>query len=150
MTCGPWRPTSLELYTSRLSDLYFTSSVDKSLKSAQVVAKAEVEGEAADVKLVVSIDGKEIDSKTIKASSGLATHTFDFQDPQLWYPAPYGKQPLYTLTATLLDSETEIDPPSDIVPFGQPIVQYHHSSIPNDDLGVAQQSGNLSSTHCRK
>jgi len=55
--------------------LYFTSSVDKSLKSAQVVAKAEVEGEAADVKLVVSIDGKEIDSKTIKASSGLATHT---------------------------------------------------------------------------
>lgn len=109
MTCGPWRPISLELYTSRLADVYFTSSVDKSLKAAQVVAKAEVEGDAAEVRLVISIDGKELDSKTVKTSNGLATHTFDVQDPQLWYPRPYGKQPLYTLTATLLDSDTEID-----------------------------------------
>ena len=109
MTCGPWRPINLELFTSRLADVYFTSSVDKSLKSAQVVAKAEVEGDAVDVKLVISIDGKELDSKIVKASNGLASHTFDVQDPQLWYPKPYGKQPLYTLTATLLDSKTEID-----------------------------------------
>lgn len=109
MTCGPWRPINLELYTSRLSDLYFTSSVDKSLKSAQLVAKAEVEGDATEVKLVVSLEGKEVDSKTVKVTKGLATHTFDFQEPQLWYPKPYGKQPLYTLSATLLDSETEID-----------------------------------------
>jgi beta-mannosidase len=109
MTCGPWRPINLELYTSRLADVYFTSSVDKSLSAAQVVAKAEVEGDAADVKLAISIDGKELDSKVVKTSNGLATHTFDVQDPQLWYPRPYGKQPLYTLTATLLDSDTEID-----------------------------------------
>jgi beta-mannosidase len=109
MTCGPWRPINLEIFKSRLSDLYFTSNVDKSLKSAQLIAKADVEGTATDVKFVVSLDGEEIASKAVKASKGHASHSFTITDPALWYPIRYGEQPLYTLTATLHNSSDPVD-----------------------------------------
>lgn len=109
MTCGPWRPINLEIYQSRISDLHFTTKVDKSLKSAELVARAEVEGPAADVKFQVTLEGKEVASETVKAINGQATHTFKFDNPELWYPIRYGKQPLYTVTATLLHENTEVD-----------------------------------------
>ena len=107
MTCGPWRPIELEIYTSRLVDLYFTCDIDKSLKSAEVVAKVDVEGEASEVRVEISTEGKSVGSATVKVQDGFATTTFRVQDPDLWYPATYGGQPLYTLTATLT-SENQV------------------------------------------
>jgi beta-mannosidase len=109
MTCGPWRPINLEIFSSRISDLYFTSNVDKTLKSAELVAKADIEGIATDVKFSISLDGEEVASKAVKASKGHATHTFKITDPTLWFPIRYGEQPLYTLTATLHNSSDPID-----------------------------------------
>ena len=109
MTCGPWRPINLEVYSSCILDLYFTTKVDESLKSAEVVAKADVEGEALDVRFEISLDGNVVSSETVKSVEGLATATFRTQNPELWYPATYGKQPLYTLTATLLSGKIELD-----------------------------------------
>ncbi|KAH8803169.1 glycoside hydrolase family 2 protein [Xylogone sp. PMI_703] len=109
MTCGPWRPINLEIYESRISDLYFTTNVDKSLKSAALVAKADVEGTATHVKFQVALDGKEVASETAKVTDGQATHSFKFENPQLWYPIRYGKQPLYTINATLLHDSSELD-----------------------------------------
>lgn len=108
MTCGPWRPINLEIYSSRISDLYFTTDVHKSLKSAEFVAKADVEGEASDVRFDISLSGKTVASKTVKASKGHASHVFTIQDPSLWYPIRYGKQPLYTVTASLLQTDSEL------------------------------------------
>jgi beta-mannosidase len=48
-------------------------------------------------------------SKTVKASNGHATHKFKIEDPALWFPIRYGEQPLYTITATLLDGSSEVD-----------------------------------------
>lgn len=39
----------------------------------------------------------------------MAKAEIDVQDPQLWYPVRYGKQPLYTVKATLLDGENTLD-----------------------------------------
>jgi beta-mannosidase len=60
------------------------------------------------VKFDITLDGKEVASKTVKVTKGHATHKFEFEDPALWYPAPYGKQPLYTITATLLEGKSEL------------------------------------------
>src|SRR5277367_6091573 len=109
MTCGHWRPINLEVFSSRISDLYFTTNVDKSLKSAEFVAKADVEGEATEVRFDISLDGKDISSKTVKASKGHATHTFTIKDPELWFPIRYGEQPLYIVTATLSQAGNKID-----------------------------------------
>ena len=109
MTCGPWRPINLEIYESRIVDLYFTTNVDASLKSAEVVAKADTEGSATHVKFDVILDGEAISTNTIKVKNGHATTTFKMEDPELWYPVRYGKQPLYTLAATLLHNSSVIE-----------------------------------------
>lgn len=109
MTCGPWRPINLEIYESRISDLHFRQHVDQSLKSAEFVATADVEGTASQVKFVISLDGKEVQSQTVDVTQGQASHNFTIQDPALWFPIRYGKQPLYVLEAILLDDNSTVD-----------------------------------------
>lgn len=106
-TCGPWRPVNLEIFESRLADLYFHTTVEDSLKSAKVVAHASVEGAASTVRFDVSLDGKAVASETVKGESGDIQATFHINSPALWYPIRYGKQPLYTVKATLLSSEDQ-------------------------------------------
>src|SRR5436305_2396392 len=109
MTCGPWRPINLEVFVSRIADLYCTTDVDKSLKTADVVAKAEVEGSANEVKLEISFQGKTVSIETVKVENGVAIATFKTQEPKLWYPVGYGEQPLYKITATLQAGGNKID-----------------------------------------
>ncbi|KJZ76128.1 hypothetical protein HIM_04584 [Hirsutella minnesotensis 3608] len=109
LTCGPWRPVYLEVYSSRVADLYAQVDVQESLKSANVVATASVEGTAAKVRFDISIDGKKVASETTDVKNRLASTTFYVQNPELWYPIRYGKQPLYTIEATLLDGHDELD-----------------------------------------
>lgn len=112
-TCGPWRPVNLELYESRLSDLYFDTIIEKDLKSATVIAHAKVEGTANKVRFDVSLDGDNVASETVTGNDGIEAH-FHISSPSLWYPIRYGKQPLYTIKATVLsdndnDNDNEID-----------------------------------------
>lgn len=109
MTCGPWRPVNLEIYNARISDLHFRQNVDKSLKQAELVVTAEVEGNAGNVTFHISLSGEEKGSETVDIKDGIATVTFHVQDPQLWYPSTYGKQPLYTLSATLSSNGVKLD-----------------------------------------
>ncbi|TEA20666.1 Beta-mannosidase B [Colletotrichum sidae] len=110
LTCGPWRPINLEVYESRLSDLYFETTVEDSLKSARVVAHATTEGKASKVRFDVSLEGRSVVSETVSADADAdVAATFHIQDPALWYPVRYGKQPLYTVMATLLSSDAELD-----------------------------------------
>ncbi|KAF4999106.1 hypothetical protein FDECE_11607 [Fusarium decemcellulare] len=109
LTCGPWRPINLEVYESRISDLHAEVDVDGSLKTAKVIVRATVEGKASKVRFDVSLDGKEVATNTAVVQDTEATTNFHIQDPALWYPIRYGKQPLYTIKATLLDSESEVD-----------------------------------------
>ncbi|OAA62911.1 beta-mannosidase precursor [Niveomyces insectorum RCEF 264] len=115
LTCGPWRPIHLEVYESRIADLSFKTTVDKSLKSATVEARAEVEviPEAAaggqqqrKIRFDVSLDGVAVAAETVyvEGATGIpaATATFHISSPALWFPARYGDQPLYTVRATLL------------------------------------------------
>lgn len=109
MTCGPWREVELEIYRSRISDLYFTTDVAKSLESAEVVAKADIEGDAEEVVFEITLGDKLVSTVAVKVEKGFATATFRTQRPELWYPAAYGEQPLYMLKATLSSGNTKLD-----------------------------------------
>jgi beta-mannosidase len=88
--------------------LHFDINVDKSLESADIVAHAKVEGTGGKVRFEVSLDGQSVASETVESSED-TTVSFHLDSPQLWYPIRYGKQPLYTVKATLLQDSTEID-----------------------------------------
>ena len=106
MTCGPWRPINLEIYEARITDLYFTTDVAESLESAEIVAKADIEGSGSHVNFELSQDGQVVATETAKIENGFATNTFKLDTPKLWYPWKYGQQPLYTLTATLVTTNS--------------------------------------------
>ncbi|KAF4124976.1 beta-mannosidase [Geosmithia morbida] len=108
ITCGPWRPVNLEIYKSRIADLWAGVKVDDDLAAAQVTARAEIEGRAATVRFDISLNGEAVDSQTVDVAD-LAAAEFTIEKPELWYPIRYGKQSLYELKATLLDGADEID-----------------------------------------
>ncbi|KAI0096311.1 glycoside hydrolase family 2 protein [Hypoxylon sp. NC0597] len=106
LTCGPWRPINLEVYESRITDLWFDIDVDRSLKSATISTHASIEGDASKVEFDISLDGSSVARQSVRAGSSA---TFTIHDPQLWYPVRYGKQPLYTITAALEEGGKAID-----------------------------------------
>ncbi|KAI5927234.1 beta-mannosidase [Camillea tinctor] len=106
LTCGPWRPVNLEIYESRITDLWCDVDIEKSLKTANVTVHATIEGEASKVRLDISLDGKLVASQHIDAHSSA---TFRISDPKLWYPIRYGNQPLYTVKATIEQDGKDID-----------------------------------------
>ncbi|KAI1342883.1 beta-mannosidase [Xylariaceae sp. FL0016] len=106
LSCGPWRPIHLEVYESRITDLWCDVDVDKSLKSASVVVHAPVEGNGKKVRLDISLRDAIVASQVIDAGSNA---TFLIKDPELWYPVRYGKQILYTVRATVEEDGKDMD-----------------------------------------
>ncbi|KAH6608905.1 glycosyl hydrolase family 2 [Trichoderma cornu-damae] len=109
LTCGPWKPINLEIYESRLVDVYASVAVEESLASATVVLHAAAEGNASKVRFDLSLDQTALSGTVDVTEEGGAVATFTISNPELWYPIRYGKQPLYTATATLLDGGDEVD-----------------------------------------
>ncbi|KAI0160719.1 beta-mannosidase [Xylariaceae sp. FL1272] len=106
ITCGPWRPIYLELYESRISDIWCNVDVDESLKKAVVHTQVSVEGEPSTVRLEISL-GTSLKG-SVEFKPGEEIH-MAIDDPELWYPIRYGKQPLYTVTATILEDGHAVD-----------------------------------------
>ena len=92
-----------------MADVYVDSVVDKSLNLANVKVTAEVEGSPGKVRFDISLDGKQVASETVEASVGANSVSFLIDNPALWYPIRYGKQPLYNVKATLLSGDDEVD-----------------------------------------
>ena len=111
LTCGPWKQINFELYDTRISDLYIHTEVtiDDFVSSAKIVANANIEGEGSDIEFELSFEGRTVKVENVKVERGFATTTFQVQDPQLWYPASYGKQALYVLKTTLYSGKYRDD-----------------------------------------
>lgn len=109
LTCGPWRPVSLDTYEARISDLSFTTTVHKLLKTAEIVPRVEIEGEVEEVSFDISIYGRKVAQNLVSVKDGIATTTLRAQNAKLWYPYTYGDQPLYLITATLLRNKAPLD-----------------------------------------
>ncbi|KAH6657230.1 glycoside hydrolase family 2 protein [Truncatella angustata] len=105
LTCGPWRPINLEVYDSKISDLWCDIDVEESLRTATVKVNTSVDGNTAKVRFDVSLNDQSLAGQEVEGTDA----TFTINDPELWYPVRYGKQPLYTIKATLLENGIEID-----------------------------------------
>lgn len=57
---------------------------------------------------LVSPDGKTVIERK-EAFNGSNRFTFDIEEPELWWPNGYGKQPLYQLTVTMYHGKDESD-----------------------------------------
>lgn len=106
---GLWKDVGLCLYKqAKLGECAIETDVDES-GAGVVRARCGVQGrtENARVAFTLSFNGKTICEQTQPADNGLCRADFSVVNPALWWPAGHGEQPLYTLTATLLSSESE-------------------------------------------
>ena len=106
---GIWRDISLQYYRcGKIRNIVVSQKHTDNL----AVLEPEINLDLWEEGLVLSVclsdpDGKEIHSKQFPAVSGKVS--FPVSSPQLWWPAGYGDQPLYTLTAELKDGSTVLD-----------------------------------------
>ncbi|KAH8151882.1 uncharacterized protein LAJ45_03875 [Morchella importuna] len=87
ITCGPWKPIRLQIYTDRISNTKIEQALSADLKTA----------------ILTLIATTETISLTLTPASTANTwetkHTLT--SPELWYPHQHGPPNLYTITFTL-------------------------------------------------
>lgn len=103
---GIWRPIRLEVYSVRVSDLRMDIDISEDQKLAVINAAADIEGDdhmphcVAEFK--VNLGGKVISFSSVEVDrDGKASVQLKVPNPELWMPAGYGKQTLYTLSVTV-------------------------------------------------
>ncbi|KAF2162136.1 glycoside hydrolase family 2 protein [Zasmidium cellare ATCC 36951] len=101
--CGPWRPVRLETYHTRIQDIRIDYKLGDSFEKVSGSITASVEGEpGSTVEFSASTHGETIFTHAAEVDdNGQATVDFSIDQPKLWYPHGYGKQPLYDVTATI-------------------------------------------------
>jgi beta-mannosidase len=105
LTCGPWKPVSIETYTCRISDVRVRYELSDDLKSAQVHVSATYEGPVAALsfslckgknKRCQRIEGIVVKSDSGKTSGALEA-AFTVDNIMLWWPRGYGSQEMYSV-----------------------------------------------------
>ena len=132
MTCGPWKPISLEIYKSRISDLHFPVHLSEDLTSATVSYTINLDSAPSDSTVRVALykpqtksTGKGLKDKTTLVYSETipaettVQGTFTVENPKLWYPYQYGSQPLYELVVELYHEDVLLDTQTKRLAFRQ-------------------------------
>jgi beta-mannosidase len=108
---GIWRDVYIIAANyGRLDSTYFTQKHE----AGKVVLEGKIEAECygnAELEAKIKIttpEGKLLTADT-KLLEGKAVVEVDIENPQLWWPHGFGKQPLYNLTVELFNKELKVD-----------------------------------------
>ena len=102
---GIWRPVYLCAYDARIEDVEIRQ-VHRKDGSVLLRCNTATEGNGA---LSVNVTVTSPDGVVYTGKQFESTTEFEIQSPELWWPNGYGEHPLYDVTVTLFDGETEID-----------------------------------------
>ncbi|KQS04707.1 beta-mannosidase [Sphingomonas sp. Leaf357] len=113
VTQGIWRAARIEAWDDARIETLRVVQEGLTRNEARLSAELDVvAGEERPVTLAIAVtapDGSVTQAtRTVTVAAG-ASHVavpIAIADPRLWYPAGYGAQPLYTVTATLAGSDT--------------------------------------------
>lgn len=115
MTCGPWRPISLETFVARIAgiEVHYELALDFASVSGTISATIEdlrpkLDDYELHVEFVVCNDtGEVVLRETVRVQEETVAVPFRVQDPTLWWPAGYGAQAIYTVSATLYSARSD-------------------------------------------
>ena len=108
MTVGPWRPVRFHTYQIRIAEVWADAIVSDKLEP-RLDLSFDLAGDEFTGSIQVSLRGpnrvniKEVQGVRVVGGKGSTTVTFDDDEIQLWYPAGYGKQPLYEIEVVAID-----------------------------------------------
>ena len=117
MTCGPWRPVYLDTHHCRMSRLKIGYRLGEALATAHLDISWSLSEDSTyhragscDRTLHVHValydpDGSIIEHAVVGYAMGSIHKTFLLASPKLWYPRPYGEQPLYRVVVALASED---------------------------------------------
>ncbi|KAI0068656.1 glycoside hydrolase family 2 protein [Artomyces pyxidatus] len=126
MTVGPWRPISLHVYQTRITDFRVASVVDENL-AVDVDVSISLSSDAG-ATAVVSLHKPSgyvlYDSKvTLSNGEGQIKFHLNKSEVELWYPVGHGKQPLYQVEIRVYDKQSNLlDSRTDKIGFRRAII----------------------------
>ncbi|QKX54479.1 uncharacterized protein TRUGW13939_01566 [Talaromyces rugulosus] len=113
MTAGIWRDVRLEVYSTRIADLWTELELSHDHQHARIQAFAKVEstqkltGQNATFSLALA--GTEIRQETATINQdGSVAVKFKVDKPKLWWPNGYGEQTLYQLSVKVAENDTSV------------------------------------------
>lgn len=110
VTCGIYRPVYVEFEDHMaLEDVYvYTNNIDSYGAQIKVVQnfKNYTEGNLIRTE-ICDCDGNLVQRTENYCAEKQSVLYFDIENPKLWYPRPYGEQPLYTLRMIVGEDITE-------------------------------------------
>jgi len=119
VTSGIWRNVFLEAWNNqKIVNLHIVQETINS-RSAHLEAELEIASDRAGRQEISILVNNELAAHhTIDLQKGTKTYSFDFEirEPKLWWPNGLGQQPLYTISAVLLNHKEVSDSRS--VQFG--------------------------------
>ncbi len=106
VTCGIWRDIKLlGINTARIDNLYIRQTHNKN--SVQLSIDINLETLSSEIqtnaKLTITHKGKTFYKENLKITGNNKNIILDIDNPNLWWPAGMGKQPLYTVNIELFD-----------------------------------------------
>lgn len=77
MTAGPWKPVRLEVYESRIEDVWTTYTISNDLRSVQGSVHAQIQGHLGAVHLRLLLENETLlDVETSPSAKGLVSVEF--------------------------------------------------------------------------
>ena len=108
---GLWRAVRLETSSARIAEWHCQVELNSTLKAARLPIRVDLEGDLGGASLVLSLhspSGTEL-ARAVLDASGSVMHTFELEQPELWYPHLYGKQAMYQLILELVRDGENLD-----------------------------------------
>ncbi|CAF3480093.1 unnamed protein product [Fusarium graminearum] len=129
MTAGPWRPVRLEVFSASINDMLIKYNISQDLKSIQGTIELEVEGSFDKADICISLKaGSVFTTSVARSRESRLVVPFHIDDPKLWFPAGYGPQSLYNVTATIALDGQQLDKRSKDTGFRRnELIQKHDS-----------------------
>lgn len=109
MTVGPWRPIRFHTYEIRITEVWANAIVSEKLEP-RLDLSFDLSGDEFTGSIQVFLKGpngvniKEIQDTKASREKGSTTLNFGDDEIKLWYPAGYGKQPLYEIEVIAIDN----------------------------------------------
>ena len=105
MSCGPWKPVSLETFVCEVKDLSSHYELSTDLRSARLATSVSSSGPVEGVLFTIIEKGTntEIASKFVNSpesdGSVIVNASFELDNITLWWPRGYGSQTMYSVRA---------------------------------------------------
>ena len=110
VTCGIWRDIKLKAFnTAKIKDVHIRQQHSESkVKLSTNITLDIVTKRNLTVNITVLLKENIIENKRIGFTNDEAFTTFTLKNPEIWWPAGMGNQPLYDINIELIDSDNNI------------------------------------------